>query len=347
MDISYLIQALQNKIIILSNAKAQAYSTGDLDGVNSIDQDLMSTQNTLAQLNLLNNLNVAADAAGMTSTDIVASGVDAAQSDQSSISTVIVDGYDISTYATDPLYADKLQAVLNVIPSFASAGDVNTYVQSIATNSPVTGGMVVAAASTFNIDIRLLMSILQLESQFGTQGVAVSTLNPGNVGNTGSATQTYATWGDGVAAVAEWLSLHRVASVVATTQPASTTVPVSTSTSTGSSTLPIVTIIPTSTSTTTTQTVTTTTVSTSTPLSASSTDALATTTTPSASSTVVTATSTPDADASSTATSTSSSTPIIDIPVPTPDASASSTVATTTTDQQDPSASSTATSTGQ
>jgi len=42
-------------------------------------------------------------------------------------------------------------------------------------------------------------------------GVAIRTLNPGNVGNDDSGqTHTYSSWNDGVDAVASWLNNHRI-----------------------------------------------------------------------------------------------------------------------------------------
>ena len=58
---------------------------------------------------------------------------------------------------------------------------------------------------------------MQNDSSFGTQGVGARTNNPGNVGNTGIAEQSYPTWQDGVNAVASWLDRHRVAQAVAAT----------------------------------------------------------------------------------------------------------------------------------
>ena len=60
MDVNYLIQVLERKVIILNNAKSQAFSSGDLDALNSVDQELLGVQNTLTQLNLLASVTAAA-----------------------------------------------------------------------------------------------------------------------------------------------------------------------------------------------------------------------------------------------------------------------------------------------
>lgn len=128
--------------------------------------------------------------------------------------TSCLSDYDISSYATDPLHKQKIASILNSMPSIGSASDVDIYIQNKAIISPLTGEMFVNAAREYNIDCRLLMAIIELESQFGTAGVAVVTLNPGNVGNTGTATRTYSSWSAGVAAVADWLNKHRVSVII-------------------------------------------------------------------------------------------------------------------------------------
>ena len=224
MDIPYLIQVLQNKLTVLSNAKGQAFSLGNLESINAIDRDIFDTQNTLAQLNLLAQITAAAAAANTTPTDVVASAVDAAQNSTPAVqgpsASAVVNGYDISAYAADPLYEQKIQAIIVAMPTFASASDVDTYIQAIAPGAPVTGAMVLDSASRYNVNVPLLIAIMQNDSQFGTLGIAVTTFNPGNVGNTGYATKTYPTWADGVAAVANWLNNH-----LASTVPAPAVVP--------------------------------------------------------------------------------------------------------------------------
>ena len=207
MNVDYLIQVLERKVIILNNGKAQAFAVGDLDTLNAVDQELLSVQTTLTQLNMLASVNQAA-AAGNTSTAAMLSGAISASQVPG---TDVINGYDLSTYATDPLYEEKIEGILASMPGFSSADDISSYIQSIAQGSPITGQMVFDAATTYNVDEPLLVAIMQNDSQFGTQGVAVTTFNPGNVGNTGTSTQTYASWDDGVAAVAAWLANHRVA----------------------------------------------------------------------------------------------------------------------------------------
>jgi len=60
----------------------------------------------------------------------------------------------------------------------------------------------------------MILAIMQQDSSFGTQGKAVRTKNPGNVGNDDTgALQYYPSWDSGVLAVANNLSKRRVENV--------------------------------------------------------------------------------------------------------------------------------------
>ena len=229
MDISYLIQLLTNKQSALQNAKGQSFAVGDLNQMNAIDAELLGVQNTLSQLQMLASVTEAAAASSSTPAQLLSSAIVASQTQGPSASAVI-NGYDISAYATDALYEQKIQTILNALPLVSTAPEVDVYIQSVAPGSPVTGAMVMAAAVQYAIDIPLIIAIMQNDSQFGTVGIGATTNNPGNVGNTGSATQTFPSWADGVAAVAQWLSRHRATTATtidttATSTPTSTTTP--------------------------------------------------------------------------------------------------------------------------
>jgi hypothetical protein len=122
-------------------------------------------------------------------------------------------GYNLSTYATDPQYAQKLtpivQQVSQDVTSYGPQG-LQSYVSSQAPNSPITGQMVYQASSSYGVDPRLMMGMLQLESNFGTAGQATTTMNPGNVGNTGSSTQSFPSWQAGLNAMAQNLAIRQV-----------------------------------------------------------------------------------------------------------------------------------------
>lgn len=211
MNLDYLIQILQNKIMILNNAKNMAFANGDMDTMNSIDKQLFENQTTLSQLQLLLAATQAMNATSGDLSSIVTAGIAAAQSTANipSDPSMVINGYDMTLYAADPLYEDKLRDMLSTMPVMDTATAIDSYIAQEVVGSPLTSAMIQTAASTYGVDTRLLMAIMELDSRFGTAGVGAKTNNPGNVGNTGSSTQTYASWDDGVAAVASWLNNHR------------------------------------------------------------------------------------------------------------------------------------------
>ncbi len=132
----------------------------------------------------------------------------------------ILGDYDITAYSADPLHEQKVSHTLNNMPVLTTAAEVDEYIQKIAFNSPVTAAMILAAANVYKADYRLILALMQEESNFGTVGLAVSTMNPGNIGNTGTVIKYFASWQEGVMAVAEWLSRHKVATAnIAPTSP--------------------------------------------------------------------------------------------------------------------------------
>ncbi len=211
MDLDYLIQILTNKLATLSTGKTLAFNSGDLDAVNKFDDDMTSTQNTINQLQLVRSLTAAANSVNITPAELIANGLEVSQN----LSTVpdnptgCLSVYDISTYASDPLHEQKIADILESMGEMNSPAVIDAYINSEAISSPVTAMMILNAASQYAVDVRLMMAIMELDSRFGTAGVAVNTLTPGNVGNTGTSTMSYGSWPEGVCAVAEWLSRHR------------------------------------------------------------------------------------------------------------------------------------------
>lgn len=211
MNIDYLVQLLNNRLNALALAKDQAFMAGDLERINALDAEMNGVNDTLYKLNLLASVSAAATAAGTTETTVVTSGIGAMIDNAAFLeeSTKCLQRYDITPYATDPLHEEKVAMILRKMPLVLDTPErVDQYIQGVAEGSPVTGVMVLAAVQIYAVDTRLTLALMQQDSQFGTQGLAVPTMNPGNVGNTGTATRTYASWTEGVTAVAEWLSRH-------------------------------------------------------------------------------------------------------------------------------------------
>lgn len=132
-------------------------------------------------------------------------------------SNVVVGGVDLSgastgsqPYAKDPNYSTEVNGIYQALSKgmpVANAPALDTYIGGHAKSSPVTGSMIMNAATTYGIDPTLLTSVLAQESDFGTTGAGADTNNPGNVGNTdGGATMTYKSVQAGVNAAAAELA---------------------------------------------------------------------------------------------------------------------------------------------
>ena len=215
MNVDYLIQLLGNRLSALATAKEQAFLTGDLEMINKLDAELNEVLNTINKLKLLQGISETAATTPFTEAEVVQNGIEASFGIASSNmvsgtgSVTPMDEYDISSYATDPLHEQKIASILSGMGEMTSPELIDAYIKAKAISSPLTGQMIFEAANSFTVDVRLVMAIMEQDSRFGTAGVAVDTFNPGNVGNTGSATKTYDSWQAGVEAVAEWLSRHR------------------------------------------------------------------------------------------------------------------------------------------
>lgn len=128
----------------------------------------------------------------------------------------LINGYDINSYATDPKHEKAVRSIYQNIPPMTtySATGIDQYIQSKARGSPVRGQDVIDAAKQYGVDPNLVIALMQQDSSFGTKGKAVSTKNPGNVGNTDSgATSKHSSWRDGVFAVAKNLSKRKVSNL--------------------------------------------------------------------------------------------------------------------------------------
>lgn len=131
----------------------------------------------------------------------------------------VINGFDISTYATDPnhyhLVCQIVAHAQNVISDLSDAVQIDAYIRRRAINSPVTGDMVLLAATQFSLDsggVLVLLALMQADSMFGVRGEGARTHNPGNVMNyDDGSTHDFGTWHAGVNAVAEWLDKHKVA----------------------------------------------------------------------------------------------------------------------------------------
>lgn len=200
MKIEDLIQLLNNRLNNFKLSRDYARMNGDLERVNAADKEIGTLEDTLYQLNLLVDASKSAAVKDATLTEVITDG-----------SVAVLGEYDISTYATDPEHEEKIMNILSKMGVMDEADKIDAYIKEKYKNSPVTGEMIMNATEVYTVDARLMMAIMELDSRFGTVGIATTTLNPGNVGNDDDGnTRTYESWQEGVTAVAEWLSRHRV-----------------------------------------------------------------------------------------------------------------------------------------
>ncbi len=217
MNVDYLIQLLGNRLNALAIAKEQAFLTGDLEQINKLDIEANGVLDTLNKLKLLQGISETAAATPFTEAQVVQNGIEASFGLNNTRvifngdMTGCLLGYDISSYATDPLHEEKIADILNYIGDMDTIEKIDAYIETESISSPVSGYMVYNSALKYNVDVRLMMAIMELDSRFGTAGVAIRTLNPGNIGNNDAGEiRTYNTWDEGVEAVAKWLDKHRV-----------------------------------------------------------------------------------------------------------------------------------------
>lgn len=130
----------------------------------------------------------------------------------------IVNGYNITSYATDPNHEQAVTGWYNAINNSLSQSGINgitdantaqAVINQLAPNSPVTGQMIINSATKYGVDPALMVSLMQQDSQMGTKGLATKTFNPGNVGNDGTNIKNMGSWDKGVDSVAKWLSTHK------------------------------------------------------------------------------------------------------------------------------------------
>lgn len=132
------------------------------------------------------------------------------------VTTSVIGGVDFGpvngkgAYATNPCHIANVQGYYNQIGTITSATEAQNFINSKFPNSPVTGQMVWDAATTNNVDARLLMAEMAQDSSMGTAGRAVSTFNPGNVGNDDAGnSQNYGNWNNGVNQLAIYLNTRK------------------------------------------------------------------------------------------------------------------------------------------
>ena len=210
MKIEDVIQLLNNRLREFKLSRDYAKMSGDLARINAADKEIIALEDTLYQLNLLVDTSKSAAVKETTLLEVITDG-----------SVAVLGEYDITSYATDPLHEEKIMNILSKMGVMDTAEKIDDYIKGKYSSSPVEGGMIMNATQSYEVDARLMMAIMEQDSRFGTVGIAVRTLNPGNVGNDDAGnTRTYSSWQEGVTAVAEWLNRHRKTEIEPEPEPA-------------------------------------------------------------------------------------------------------------------------------
>ncbi len=128
--------------------------------------------------------------------------------------------YKINRYATAPNHTKTIKDKLEKMGFMDSTEKIQEYIDRHAKGPypcHVTGEMVWKHSQKHNVDVRLMLALMHVDSHFGTAAnkdgspsKAVRTKNPGNVGNDDSGKLVHhSSWDSGVEAVAKWLKRNR------------------------------------------------------------------------------------------------------------------------------------------
>jgi hypothetical protein len=120
--------------------------------------------------------------------------------------------WNIKDYAEDPNHESSIEKFLEGMGDIETADDAQKYIDKYSyrsKKSPVTGDMVFKSATEYELSPRLLLALMRKDSQFGTNGKAERTHNPGNVFTFWKHETDMITWQYGVDAIAWWLDNHR------------------------------------------------------------------------------------------------------------------------------------------
>lgn len=120
---------------------------------------------------------------------------------------------DLSSYdPSNPNYPTEIAGIVSKIGTVNSAADLQSYIDSNYSGSPITGQMIWDAAQKTGSDPATILAILQAESSVGTDPQAVTDMqrnDPGSIMGNGDGTQTkYNSLQDGVTGIGQWLADH-------------------------------------------------------------------------------------------------------------------------------------------
>src|SRR3989338_5230513 len=102
MKIEDLVQLLNNRLREFQLSRDYARMNGDLERMNVADKEILTLEDTLFKLNLLVDTSKSAAVKEEILAEVLTDG-----------SIAVLDEYDISSYATDPLHEKKIMDILS------------------------------------------------------------------------------------------------------------------------------------------------------------------------------------------------------------------------------------------
>ncbi|HAH23872.1 MAG TPA: hypothetical protein DCL77_08955 [Prolixibacteraceae bacterium] len=122
----------------------------------------------------------------------------------------VINGFDISRYATDPAHEVKIAAIYEKIKNLKTPEQLDAYIKKVAPGTPLRGDSIYKIANQQGVDPLLIAALMQNDSTFGTKGKGARTFNPGNVGNDDTGREVnFENWDTGVEAVAKWVNKNK------------------------------------------------------------------------------------------------------------------------------------------
>src|SRR3989344_8223584 len=140
MTIDDLIQLLNNRLREFKLSRDYAKMSGDLERMNVADQEIITLEDTLYQLNLLVDTSKSAAVRETTLAEAMTDG-----------SVAILGEYDTASYATDPEHKEKIMNILSKMGVMDTVEKIDDYIKSKYLSSPVTGEMIMSAALAYTV----------------------------------------------------------------------------------------------------------------------------------------------------------------------------------------------------
>jgi hypothetical protein len=84
----------------------------------------------------------------------------------------LIDGYGLKKWAKDPQYEQHVAGVYETLPEISTPEEVDNFVKTIASNSPINGKDLFAAASKYDVDPKLMLAMMIQETGQSSLGMS-------------------------------------------------------------------------------------------------------------------------------------------------------------------------------